>query len=137
MLGDHPSAQIVDRAVQAAHELSGVDTCSATGVHVEIPMPVDAALVAQITALEHEAATLSGSLSLLTKTDVVIDHARSIVERARALNYPPLTARAARMLARLGMYTTDHATIVRRPRCGRISCHLRRTRKAIQPPRCS
>jgi eukaryotic-like serine/threonine-protein kinase len=109
VLADKPTPRMVDRAVQAAHELHSVDTCSASGVQREIPLPADADRAAQITVLEHELAALNAAMTLVAKKDVSIKHARTIIERARPLHYPPLSARAAVVLARLGMYTTDHA----------------------------
>jgi eukaryotic-like serine/threonine-protein kinase len=114
LMTENPKPRVVDRAVKAAYELNGVDTCSAEGVHREVPMPSDGNRAAQIIALEHEIAALSASLSLVTKPGPAMKHALSIIDRARPLDHPPLSARASVLLARLGTYTTDHADTERR-----------------------
>jgi eukaryotic-like serine/threonine-protein kinase len=114
VLGEHPSPGVVDRAVQVAYELHSIETCSAAGVHAELPMPGNADRAAQIIALEHEIAAMSATLTLVTKTQAATQHALSIIERAAPLDHPPLDARAAVLLARLGMFTTDHADTERR-----------------------
>ena len=115
LLADKPTAKTIDRATQAAREeLDGLAACSATGVQAEMPLPSDPARAAQITALERELATLRASLSLVTQTEAATAQARSIIERAKPLDFPPLSARAAVAFGRLGMYATDHAETERR-----------------------
>jgi tetratricopeptide (TPR) repeat protein len=110
VLGDKPTAKIVDRAVQVANgELLNLTTCSAAGVQSEMPLPKDPERAKQITALEHEVATLRASLTLVTKTDEATKKAQGYVERAKQLDFAPLTSRAAVALARLGQFSTNHA----------------------------
>jgi tetratricopeptide (TPR) repeat protein/predicted Ser/Thr protein kinase len=115
VLGDKPTPGMVDRAIKAAHEeLDQVASCSAAGVQAEMPLPSDPVRAKQITALEHEVAKLRAGLTLVTQTEAATQQALSLVERARPLAFPPLSARAAVALARLGMFSTDHAETERR-----------------------
>jgi tetratricopeptide (TPR) repeat protein len=109
VLGDQPEPKVIDRAIQVANEeLARIDTCSAAGVQAEMPLPRDPMRAAQITALESEVATLRASLTLVTNTRAATERARDIVRRVAPLDFPPLTARAAITLARLGAYSTSH-----------------------------
>ena len=114
VLGDKPTPEVVDRAVQAALELYPVDTCSAAGVQAEQPLPADREKAARITELDQELGKLRASLVLARDVSAATKQARSLIERARTLNYPPLSARAAIVLAKLSTYSTDHADTERR-----------------------
>jgi len=107
-LTDRPAAAVVDHAVEAAVGLYRVDSCSATGVVTEVPLPNDPVRAAQITGLDKELAAAHAAV-LVKRVDVAMAQARSIVTRAKPLGYAPLTGRALRQLAQLSPYMSDHA----------------------------
>jgi len=108
VLTDKPTGDVVDHALEAALSLHQLDACTATGVQTEVPLPNDPVRAAQITALDKELARARAAL-LVQRVDAATAQARGILARAKPLGYPPLTARALRLLAKLAKYSSDHA----------------------------
>jgi len=110
-LTDKPVATVVDGAVEAVSGLLRIDTCSATGVATEVPLPNDPVRAAQIAALDKEIAQARAAVlaKQVKRADGATAEAERIVARAKALAYPPLTARALRLLGSLASYASDQA----------------------------
>ncbi|MEO8701361.1 MAG: tetratricopeptide repeat protein [Kofleriaceae bacterium] len=107
-LSDRPRPEVIDRAVQATRELYPIATCSVEGVRTEQPVPQARALL--IADLDRELATVHAS-QLVAQVDRMVARGRGLVERAKALGYPPQIARATHEYAVVSAYSTDHTAI--------------------------
>jgi tetratricopeptide (TPR) repeat protein len=107
LLGEHPTPEVVDRAVQAAIGLTPIESCSATGVAAEPPPPPH--LIPLVAAVDGELAAIDMAVLVKTRLDVTVAQVKNLVDRARTIGYPPLVMRAARTLSGFGTFSSDLA----------------------------
>jgi len=105
LYAEHPDGTLVDRAVQTALQLYPVESCSASGIATELPLPARPDRAVRIAALDQTLAALRANL--LAKNATATRPVEDALAMARALEYPPLVARAAQLAAKLGVYATD------------------------------
>jgi tetratricopeptide (TPR) repeat protein/predicted Ser/Thr protein kinase len=87
-------ARGVERATSSARTVGDLDTCSnVSALTAVLPAPRDPQRAAAVAGVEREVAAL-GALVLVGRLKDAFAAAPAVVERARALDHPPLLARA-------------------------------------------
>jgi tetratricopeptide (TPR) repeat protein/predicted Ser/Thr protein kinase len=99
---------VAERAVQAAHRLSGLEACAdARALEAPVRPPADAATRAEVEALRTRLAE-ARALEHAGRYKEGLGAARALNERAGALGYRPLEAEASFLLGELSDRTGDY-----------------------------
>ena len=92
LLASGPSADVLDRAVEAAHALPGLDACANRDALLSaVPLPADPAAVARIDAARAALAKASAQLQTMHPREG-LETVLSIESDVRAIGYAPLLA---------------------------------------------